>query len=185
MKGRFWTIGLVTTVLLLAGCATVVPRPAEDVSVATAPPTEEQSPTAEPTDLPPTEEQSSATTATNSPPTPTPSPTTVDSTLPPSPTAEPAPTEEPSPTVEPLSTTASSPTPVATVPSLELTTSDVQRIAVAEARTLLDAGQAVLYDTRSAQSYRTLHAAGAISLPESEAPGRVDELPTDQALIFY
>jgi len=65
------------------------------------------------------------------------------------------------------------------------TTDDVQRISAAEAQALVEAGQAVLYDVRTAQSYGSLHAAGAVSLPESEAPGRVGELPTDQALIFY
>ena len=66
-----------------------------------------------------------------------------------------------------------------------LTASEVQRISAADARALLDGGQAVLYDTRSLESYQTAHAAGAISFPEAEAAGRLGELPADKALIFY
>jgi 3-mercaptopyruvate sulfurtransferase SseA len=74
----------------------------------------------------------------------------------------------------------------AAVASPEVTTADdVLRIGAEEANALVEAGQAVLVDVRSAQSYASLHAAGAVSLPESKAPGRVDQLPTDQALVFY
>jgi hypothetical protein len=66
-----------------------------------------------------------------------------------------------------------------------LTAGDVQRIAVADARALVDEGQAVLLDTRSFDSYRTAHAAGAIAFPESEAAGRLGLLPAGKALIFY
>ncbi len=62
---------------------------------------------------------------------------------------------------------------------------DVQRITPAEARPLLDSGQAILYDTRSAESYRTQHAAGAISFPEADVAARFNELADDKALIFY
>jgi hypothetical protein len=76
---------------------------------------------------------------------------------------------------------------VATVGPTEAVTSkdEVRRISPAEARELVEAGEAVLYDTRSAQSYADRHAAGAISLPESEVPGRLGELPNDKILIFY
>jgi rhodanese-related sulfurtransferase len=62
---------------------------------------------------------------------------------------------------------------------------DVKRIAPAEARTLLEEGTAVLYDTRSLNQYRTQRAAGAISLPEGEEEARFSELPADKSLIFY
>jgi rhodanese-related sulfurtransferase len=62
---------------------------------------------------------------------------------------------------------------------------DVQRISPLEARVLVEGGGAVLYDTRSADSYGSQHAAGAISFPESEASRRIGELPTDKTLIFY
>ncbi|MBD3320545.1 MAG: hypothetical protein GF350_05550 [Chitinivibrionales bacterium] len=62
---------------------------------------------------------------------------------------------------------------------------DVQRITFTDAKALLDAGDAVLYDTRSNASYRVSHARGAISLPAFEVEERYQELPTDKALIFY
>jgi rhodanese-related sulfurtransferase len=63
---------------------------------------------------------------------------------------------------------------------------DVQRISPAEAKALLDSGQAHLYDTRSADAYQSHHARGAVSLPERELGARIDELPDDgKALIFY
>jgi hypothetical protein len=108
MKSRFWTIGLVGMVLVLASCGSPSPGPQEDASVATARPTE--------------------------------------------------------------AVTSSD---------------DVRRISPEEARVLVEGGGAVLYDTRSAESYGSAHAAGAISLPESEAAGRIGELPTDKGLIFY
>lgn len=62
---------------------------------------------------------------------------------------------------------------------------DVLRISIAEAKTLIDEGKAVLVDARTAESYQISHASGAISLPESDVKRRHNELPTDQALIFY
>jgi len=63
---------------------------------------------------------------------------------------------------------------------------DVQRISPREAKALLDSGEALLYDTRSADAYRSQHAAGAVSFPEPDLPARLDELPSDgRALIFY
>ncbi len=62
----------------------------------------------------------------------------------------------------------------------------VQRISPQEARDLLETGEAVVYDTRTASAYRIQHAAGATSLPEAELAGRIDELPDDgRVLIFY
>jgi len=61
----------------------------------------------------------------------------------------------------------------------------VLRISPAKAKALVDDGRAVLYDTRSADQYRALHAAGAISFPEDQAAARFDELPDDLELIFY
>jgi hypothetical protein len=64
-------------------------------------------------------------------------------------------------------------------------TDDVLRIGVAEAGSLVAAGEALLVDTRSEQLYWAEHAAGAISLPEFGVADRLGELPTDQTLIFY
>ena len=62
---------------------------------------------------------------------------------------------------------------------------DVQRIAPADAKALLDDGTALLYDTRSLDEYRSQHAAGAISFPVGSEAARFSELPTDKTLIFY
>ena len=71
-------------------------------------------------------------------------------------------------------------------PETALTTAQgVQRITPAEAKALLDNGSAVLYDTRSAKSFRSKHAAGAVSFPEAEITARFNELPAEKVLIFY
>jgi rhodanese-related sulfurtransferase len=75
--------------------------------------------------------------------------------------------------------------PPAPTPEAVTSADDVRRISPAEARVLVEGGGALLYDTRSAASYGSRHAAGAISFPESEAAGRVGELPADKGLIFY
>ncbi len=85
------------------------------------------------------------------------------------------------PTVVPLVPTVA-PLPA---PGVALTADDVHRITPTEAKTLLDNGTAALYDTRSADEYRTQHAVGAISFPEADIPARIGELPTDKMLIFY
>jgi len=66
-----------------------------------------------------------------------------------------------------------------------LSADDVQRISVIEAKSLLDRGEAVLYDTRDSEWYESEHTAGAMSLPERDVPAQVDTLPDDKALIFY
>ncbi len=78
-----------------------------------------------------------------------------------------------------------SPTSTAPPPATVRRAADVQRITPAEARPLLDGGQAILYDVRSADSYRTQHAAGAVSFPEADVAARFGELPDDKALVFY
>jgi rhodanese-related sulfurtransferase len=62
---------------------------------------------------------------------------------------------------------------------------DVPRIALQEAKDKLDGGQAVLVDVRSKQSYDRSHAAGAISIPETEIDARMDEFPADKELVLY
>ena len=65
------------------------------------------------------------------------------------------------------------------------TAREVQRISAADAKALQDAGEAVLYDVRSAAAYQELHADGARSFPEADLAANFDELETDKALIFY
>jgi hypothetical protein len=71
-------------------------------------------------------------------------------------------------------------------PATVNTADDVQRIGPEEAKALLDAGDAVLYDTRSRDAFRSQRAAGAVSFPEEEVPTLLDTLPDEnKALIFY
>ena len=65
------------------------------------------------------------------------------------------------------------------------TVDDVQRISPSDAKSLLDRGEAVLYDTRDTEWYEREHAAGAMSLPERDVSAQIDALPRDRALIFY
>lgn len=111
---------------------------------------------------------------------PSPVPTAMQTTPP---TAQ-EPTATPTPTVSATPTDPPAPSPTATArPTLGA--QDVQRISAVEAKALLDAGQAVLYDVRSAAEYGNRHAAGALSFPDSEADARYAELPADKSLVFY
>jgi len=80
---------------------------------------------------------------------------------------------------------ASEPVAPSATPAVALTAGDLQLLTTAEAHALVNDGTALLYDTRSAEEYQTLHAAGAISFPEADVAARYGELPTDEALIFY
>lgn len=62
---------------------------------------------------------------------------------------------------------------------------DVPRISVTEAWEGMQAGQVLLVDVRSQQSYNTLHAEGAVSVPEAEISARLEELPRDQNIVLY
>jgi len=61
----------------------------------------------------------------------------------------------------------------------------VQRIRPAEARAMLDKGEALLYDVRSRGAYQVRHATGAIALPEAELDGLANTLPKNKALVLY
>lgn len=62
---------------------------------------------------------------------------------------------------------------------------EVNRIKVDEAKALLDSGQAILLDARSAESYAKQHATGAVSFPEAQELELLSQLPKDKILIFY
>jgi rhodanese-related sulfurtransferase len=65
------------------------------------------------------------------------------------------------------------------------TKADVLRIGVFEARSKLDAGEAILVDVRTEAIYKGKHIAGAISLPVDQVSRRHAELPSDRLIIFY
>lgn len=191
MKTWFWVLALTVLVGLLAGCGSAEPDAVDSGQVAEA--------TQAVTVLPPTDAAGAeAGGATVLPPTtmPTTEPATVPPTVPPTATQ----TDPPPPTELPTETpTSPPPTAVATEAATEVatetatdppplvvqSTGDVQRMTVDEAKALVDAGEAVLYDTRPASSYQANHAAGALSFPELEVASRLGDLPADKALVFY
>lgn len=62
---------------------------------------------------------------------------------------------------------------------------EISRIEVDETKALMDSGQAILLDTRSAESYASQHASGAVSFPEAKELELLATLPKDKILIFY
>jgi rhodanese-related sulfurtransferase len=65
------------------------------------------------------------------------------------------------------------------------TKADVPRIGAAEAKTKIDADEAILVDVRTEAAYTGRHIAGAISMPVDQVPLRHAELPDDKLIIFY
>jgi len=62
---------------------------------------------------------------------------------------------------------------------------NVPRISVAETWEGMQAGQVLLLDVRSRESYNSLHATDAVSIPEDEINARLEELPRDRDIILY
>lgn len=60
-----------------------------------------------------------------------------------------------------------------------------ERITVTEAREAAAAGNAIIIDVRSPQSYAESHIAGSINIPLDQLPNRLDELPRDKQIITY
>jgi hypothetical protein len=92
------------------------------------------------------------------------------------PQATPAPTPTTAPKAAP---------PVVAAPPALTAVDQVRRLTPAEAKAMLDQGQALLYDTRPAESFQTRHARGAQSLPLAQVETLVSTLPKDKALILY
>jgi 3-mercaptopyruvate sulfurtransferase SseA len=59
------------------------------------------------------------------------------------------------------------------------------RITAADLKQKLDAGQAVVYDTRAKTAYDQEHIKGALSMPSGEVAERTGELPKDKLIVFY
>ena len=62
---------------------------------------------------------------------------------------------------------------------------EARRITVAELKQKLDAGEAVVYDTRAKTAYDQEHIKGALSMPSNEVANRTGELPKDKLIVFY
>ena len=67
------------------------------------------------------------------------------------------------------------------------TEDQVPRISVKDAKAALDSGQAILVDVRSADSYKSTHAAGAISIPLENFENNIGSLSLekDEWIITY
>lgn len=103
----------------------------------------------------------------------------------PSPTVAPT-TAVPSPTVpKPTATLVPLTTPSVTPTGGQLSQATVRRIGVAEARTLADAGDAILVDVRTPGSYEQAHIAGALSLPLAQVAEQIHTLADEALIIFY
>ncbi len=70
-------------------------------------------------------------------------------------------------------------------PAPEMDLSQVRRIDVAEAKRLLDAGEAITIDVRDVQSYVAGHIPGALQIPLQYVAGEVPWFPKDKTLITY
>ncbi|HZT59698.1 MAG TPA: rhodanese-like domain-containing protein [Pyrinomonadaceae bacterium] len=62
---------------------------------------------------------------------------------------------------------------------------EARRVTVDELKKMLDAGQAVVYDTRAKTAYDQEHIKGALSMPAGEVADRMGELPKDKTIVFY
>ncbi|HSJ55369.1 MAG TPA: rhodanese-like domain-containing protein [Anaerolineae bacterium] len=62
---------------------------------------------------------------------------------------------------------------------------EVPRISVAETWEGMQAGQVLLVDVRGQESYNSLHATDAVSIPEGEVNARLEELPRDRDIVLY
>jgi len=62
---------------------------------------------------------------------------------------------------------------------------EVSRISVNETRNKLEAGQIILVDVRSKNSYDNQHIVGAVSIPEEEVGARLSELPVGHEIVLY
>jgi len=77
-------------------------------------------------------------------------------------------------------------TPTA-IPNVQAQTSssEVNRVSVADAKAALDAGTALFVDVRGADVYAIGHVAGAVSIPLAEVESRLSELDSGKWIITY
>lgn len=67
------------------------------------------------------------------------------------------------------------------IPAVE----SIPRVSAAEAKTAADAGKAVIVDVRDPDSYESAHITGALLIPLTELPKRLNELDKDAWIITY
>src|SRR3954470_16838916 len=62
---------------------------------------------------------------------------------------------------------------------------EARRVTVEEVKKMLDAGKAVIYDTRAKGAYDAEHIKGSLSVPFDQVASHVDEFPKNKTLVFY
>ena len=62
---------------------------------------------------------------------------------------------------------------------------EARRVTVEELKKMLDAGKAVVYDTRAKAAYDSEHIKGSLSVPFDQVAARTDDFPKDKTLVFY
>ena len=62
---------------------------------------------------------------------------------------------------------------------------EAARITAAELKPLVDKGEAVLLDVRSARAWQNGHAAGALHVPLDEIEAQLSQLPKDKLVAAY
>ena len=67
----------------------------------------------------------------------------------------------------------------------QATPEEARRVTVEEVKKMLDAGKAVIYDTRAKAAYDTEHIKGALSMPFDQVGAHITELPKDKTVVFY
>ncbi len=65
------------------------------------------------------------------------------------------------------------------------TVSQVQRVSLADSKAAFDDGRAIFLDVRDSSSYTAGHIPGALLIPISELPNRMNELDTNACIIPY
>ena len=67
----------------------------------------------------------------------------------------------------------------------EETYSEIERVALEDAKAAFDSGAAVFVDVRASQAYAAAHVAGSSSVPLAEIESRLNELDPNQWIITY
>lgn len=75
--------------------------------------------------------------------------------------------------------------PTAVSQAAEVPFPDVPRVSLADAKARIDAGQAVVVDTRPRSDFEAEHIPGALSIPLAEFEARLSELPKNAEIITY
>jgi hypothetical protein len=104
-------------------------------------------------------------------------------------TAVPAPSSVPTPNTSPFATStifpnAQQPRPTVTIPS-DKARETAPRIAIADAKRMIDSGAAVVVDVRTPDAFATGHIPGALNIPFSSVQTQKDSIPKGRPIVVY